>query len=134
MDPNIKAQWVAALRSGEYRQGKSVLHSADTGQYCCLGVLCDLAVKAGAIVPGRHEYNSDADADIEVYGVDGHRQGRGGVTLPDEVVAWAGLEDDSPNIYMVEEDGEEYPQDLTELNDDHEYTFVQLADLIEEQL
>lgn len=37
MDESIKAQWVSALRSGEYEQGKSYL-CAD-GKYCCLGVL-----------------------------------------------------------------------------------------------
>lgn len=41
MNPEIKAQWVAALRSGTYPQGQSVLRSLD-GRYCCLGVLCDL--------------------------------------------------------------------------------------------
>ena len=46
MNPEIKAQWVAALRSGEYKQGRGQLRNTDD-EYCCLGVLCDLAVKAG---------------------------------------------------------------------------------------
>jgi hypothetical protein len=50
-DRTLKAEWVAALRSGEYRQGKNSLRckSIENGQYeyCCLGVLCDLAVKHG---------------------------------------------------------------------------------------
>lgn len=41
----VKDKWVAALRSGEYQQTKSVLN--DANGYCCLGVLCDLASKDG---------------------------------------------------------------------------------------
>lgn len=37
-----KEEWVTALRSGEYRQGKGFLRNSDD-EYCCLGVLCDLA-------------------------------------------------------------------------------------------
>lgn len=40
---NMKA-WVAALRSGEYKQGRSCLRSAD-GTFCCLGVAGDLYAK-----------------------------------------------------------------------------------------
>ena len=40
MDAEIKAQWVAALRSGKYEQGREQLRCND--KFCCLGVLCDL--------------------------------------------------------------------------------------------
>lgn len=33
----LKAKWLEALRSGEFKQGKSRL--VDCGRYCCLGVL-----------------------------------------------------------------------------------------------
>ena len=36
----IKDKWIAALTSGEYKQGQGYLRLGDT--YCCLGVLCDL--------------------------------------------------------------------------------------------
>ncbi len=44
MDKIIKAKWVEALRSGEYKQGKGVLRGSDMTKptYCCLGVLCDV--------------------------------------------------------------------------------------------
>ena len=47
----IRKAWVAALRSGKYTQGFLQLKSGkgSQAQYCCLGVLCDLAVKAGVI-------------------------------------------------------------------------------------
>lgn len=41
MKKEIKDQWVAALRSGNYKQTRSKLHT-DEG-YCCLGVLCDIS-------------------------------------------------------------------------------------------
>lgn len=39
MNENAK-KWVAALRSGKYKQGKRQLRAGDA--FCCLGVACDL--------------------------------------------------------------------------------------------
>lgn len=41
----LKERWIAALRSGEYKQCKGRLHQVirnhkDYGGYCCLGVFC----------------------------------------------------------------------------------------------
>jgi hypothetical protein len=41
MDAELKKRWVAALRSGEFKQGRGLLRDGD--QYCCLGVLCSVA-------------------------------------------------------------------------------------------
>lgn len=47
MDPVLKTKWLAALRSGEYKQGKHFLvdHNAENNEttHCCLGVLCEVA-------------------------------------------------------------------------------------------
>ena len=43
MNPTVKAKWVEALRSGEYKQGMGNLR--DAGYFCCLGVLSDLHSK-----------------------------------------------------------------------------------------
>lgn len=43
MKKEIMQDWVKALRSGEYKQGRESLRSQD--RYCCLGVLCDLYAK-----------------------------------------------------------------------------------------
>ncbi|MES2366991.1 MAG: hypothetical protein V4563_14040 [Pseudomonadota bacterium] len=40
MNIPLAKQWVAALRSGKYKQGKGKLRRGD--EFCCLGVLCDL--------------------------------------------------------------------------------------------
>lgn len=49
MNPEVKADWIAALRSGEYPQTRARLwRHIETGDdsrpagYCCLGVLTDL--------------------------------------------------------------------------------------------
>lgn len=44
MDPELKAAWVAALRSGEYQQGSCQLKRECEGEayYCCLGVLNEI--------------------------------------------------------------------------------------------
>jgi hypothetical protein len=39
----LAKKWVEALRSGKYEQGKNKLRSNDGKQFCCLGVLCQLA-------------------------------------------------------------------------------------------
>lgn len=40
MDPEKKAAWVKALRSGEYKQAHGRLRDGDS--FCCLGVYCDI--------------------------------------------------------------------------------------------
>lgn len=41
MDAQLKADWVKALRSGEFEQARELL--TDGKGYCCLGVLCKVA-------------------------------------------------------------------------------------------
>lgn len=46
MTPELKAKWVEALRSGEYKQGFGRLRQQGEGAavaYCCIGVLCEVA-------------------------------------------------------------------------------------------
>jgi hypothetical protein len=43
MNPELQARWVAALRSGSYKQGRGSLWRSDSNTYCCLGVLCDIS-------------------------------------------------------------------------------------------
>lgn len=52
MNPEIKRRWIAALTSGEYKQGRAALvispdDEHDEPRYCCLGVLCVLAQQEG---------------------------------------------------------------------------------------
>jgi hypothetical protein len=55
MSDDLVKKWVAALRSGEYKQGKGYLKYVEGGKtlYCCLGVLCELT---GPGVVEKREY------------------------------------------------------------------------------
>lgn len=50
----LKDEWVAALRSGNYKQGTGKLKSFDC--YCCLGVLACLLEKSN-----KHKYWYDGE-------------------------------------------------------------------------
>lgn len=39
MDPTLKSKWIAALRSGQFKQGMRTLHDTENEAFCCLGVL-----------------------------------------------------------------------------------------------
>lgn len=43
MNKAMKKRWITALRSGEYKQARNMLHASD-GSMCCLGVLCDIEI------------------------------------------------------------------------------------------
>ena len=45
---------VAALRSGEYKQGAGKLFNLSNNSYCCLGVLCDVIEKNGLSAEHPH--------------------------------------------------------------------------------
>jgi hypothetical protein len=44
MKKAIKTKWLKALRGEKYQQGQKSLRNS-SGQYCCLGVLCDVQSK-----------------------------------------------------------------------------------------
>lgn len=77
MNPEVKEEWVAALESGVYPQGKGKLTSLD-GKYCCLGVLCKLYLKY------HDDLSVSTNSDRVSY--DGE-----GAYLPGKVAAWAGI-------------------------------------------
>lgn len=120
MKKDIKEKWVAALRSGEYKQGKDALmRETEEGQeFCCLGVLCDLAVQSGLPVELGQTglYDPRATYDLE----EGH--------LPRSVREWAGLDDRDPRVRVGSS-----TRSLSSLND-RGTSFRDIARLIEEQL
>ncbi len=77
MNKNAKA-WVKALRSGEYKQGKSYLRRGD--RYCCLGVACDLYQKSD-----KFKLEEDVLKN-KVFMFDGNHE-----YLPLKVYIWLGL-------------------------------------------
>jgi hypothetical protein len=131
VNEEIKAQWVQALRSGEYKQGQGALRS-DDNTYCCLGVLCDLAVKDGKAHWFKKElrtfdgYGNQSGRKLEegwrVLDRDG---GHDGGVPTKIIVEWAGLEQAHP---LLGDSG------AIGLNDGERASFERIADLIEEHL
>jgi hypothetical protein len=62
MDAELKAKWVKALRSGEFKQGKGCLKEGE--RYCCLGVLARVAglqITEGEGIKGAKGYTPLAE-------------------------------------------------------------------------
>lgn len=118
--------WVAALRSGEFTQGRGSLATFEfqAPQYCCLGVASEVAIEQGVI----KEYSAS----------------RG--TLPTEVSDWLDIPDvgyvrpGNPVIAIVDvefrlSDGSketcEHHIPAISANDEYDFTFGQIADCLE---
>jgi len=119
MNPVIRDTWTAELRSGKYAQGKTNLRKGDN--YCCLGVLCELAVEAGVVESAK----AAAVLDSTYYDDDEFLYGGALTMLPDEVMEWAGLKEAFP---VVTSNGEWI--DLSHLNDTG-VPFEKIADYID---
>lgn len=142
MDQKIKAQWVSALRSGQYQQTTKYLHRQNAegvDTFCCLGVLSELAVKADAAKitlvedikewdPKTHDWVDKGERAI-CYGPTTGSIVRASQIPPDSVCDWAGLLSVDPEI----EFGDGSYSTLSKLNDTG-HAFSEIADLIEEQL
>ena len=105
LNDNAK-KWVAALRSGEYKQGFGYLRS-DEG-FCCLGVACN------------------------IFNVRGWKNTKKGITyaeenqvLPHKVMDWLGLQDEEGTADFQ-------GKTLTYLNDSGK-SFSEIADVIESE-
>lgn len=118
MDEQVKAKWLVGLRSGRYKKGVGALHRVETHTYCCLGVLCELAVTEGIIT---------ASADASYTTRFGFTQET--AELPPEVVKWAKLDSSNPDVVW-----DEYDTNLVTLNDDNGLSFAVIAAVIEAQL
>ena len=108
--------WVKALRSGKYKQTQGQLRDphlynfndsseeAYTG-FCCLGVLCDLAIKDGGMAPWDERRGPSSGAG----------------SLQPTVMKWMGMD-------------QAMQDHLIELNDDEELSFDEIADVIEDTI
>lgn len=112
LNKNAK-KWVKALRSRKYKQTTQILYQ--DGKFCCLGVACDLAVKAGVIS------EPEKQGMYRVY--DGQEN-----VLPKRVQKWLGLSTTTGSFTYKGEDA-----DLTTLNDEERMTFGQIARVIESE-
>lgn len=111
MRKEIADKWVAALRSGEYKQSR---YSLTDGQgFCCLGVLCDLARKEGL-------GNFDNGEFISAINEDDYSSSH----LPKVVSDWADIDTSGGYVPSL-------GNSLMHLNDNGQ-TFEYLADVIEQ--
>lgn len=137
MNRDVGRAWVAALRSGEYEQGRNYLRTrdlrTDRTYHCCLGVLCELARVEGVVVLDE---DPGAVTVIGRYRPAGQGVDLGEVaTLPTVVAEWAGLESESPFVagreLTVWNDGGTEDDDGTPVRP---HTFLEIADLLEAKL
>ena len=131
MDKAVMEEWVAALRSGKYRQGQSMLRVFDSEQeppmnrFCCLGVLCDIFSETRTDC----SWASCGSCDAFAFGVKG--QDFNCKALPDAVRHWADMRSKVGYLYNPESGNQlEDEYSLVYLNDAG-CTFKQLADWIE---
>ena len=125
--PSVKKAWVEALRSGKYEQGRNCLHERTqlVDRYCCLGVLCEVAIDKGLNITSGSPRDAGDLVDYD-----------GAVTyLPESVYDWATTDDRDPyrRDFVVPHPLREGKQSLSALNDNG-HSFKDIADLIEEHL
>ncbi len=110
MNKELAKKWVAALRSGEYKQGTGCLKNLD-GTYCCLGVLAEVAGFGNSIEkPTGIIYSFEME------------NFRFTNTIPEHT--WE-KEFGFPK---------DFDSELINKNDSRYYTFSQIADIIEAKL
>lgn len=140
MDQQVKEKWVAALRSGRYEQARGKLRVGWEGKegYCCLGVLCEVAIESGLEVRTMTYTEGDVWEEVTRYSTENwesapHDPIWEGAYLPDGVREWAGLSEPDPTVRGINVD---YPDDentLAGLNDSG-LSFERIADIIEQNL
>lgn len=118
-NPGNVRKWVAALRSGDYKQGRSALRTVRSSgdSFCCLGVACEAAIRDGVAVP----YAMTEGSGHGYYGMAGTAG-----ALPEEVRDWLGIGDHANIVW-----GSGDTPDAITANDLSHWTFDEIADAIE---
>lgn len=134
MNPEVKAIWLEALNSGRFQKGKGWLRLAfrdREDEYCCLGVLCELAVEAKVIPPpNAAEWRLGVEVYVHAYyqnQKDHVSSWRSTKMLPAAVTGWAGLA--SSDGEFLQEDS--FKDSLVRINDRSD-TFAPVIAAIEE--
>lgn len=114
----IQKEWVAALRSGLIPQGMGALGTSD-GSRCCLGVACDILVKHG-LIPSPIVTPGPVPSILVYSGLAGTLDGRARQFL--------GLRTGAGSYVTTNGN----TSTLTEANDNKRLSFLQIADIIEQ--
>jgi hypothetical protein len=124
MNADIKEKWIAALRSGKYKQGNSYLRRGD--EYCCLGVLCDVMGMEWSL--NASSYSTPSMTEV-------YQCGDNDLSYPSQTtLELAGIGPNDLNVKVSECDKYTRTYNLWQLNDSLRYSFNRIADIIEEQL
>lgn len=107
LNDNAK-KWVEALRSGKYKQG--TINLCRNNKYCCLGVLCEIAIENGLDI-SRVDNNGNIAFDGDF----------GGITK--KVQEWIGI----PSSLGI------YSGRALSSDNDQGKTFQEIADIIESE-
>lgn len=143
LKPEVKAKWIAALTSGEYKQGRNWLRTSEDG-FCCLGVLCDLYAKEH---PGFAEWGRPSMGRVEFKTVDNYRGlNYSGQYAPGAVLEWAHVEPIDPadreasfdtvnnaELWVIS-GGQSVKMSFPGMNDQLEMSFAAIAEVIKEKL
>lgn len=122
MREGVKDRWVAALRSGDYKQTRETLRDCDG--FCCLGVLCDLYIRETEDAYTLRARAWEVKNVFHVPVVDTGKYYYENAVLPKPVREWAGMETDDGSF--------DNDQCLASLNDGG-FGFKEIADTIEQK-
>ena len=137
MNKDIAEMWAKALRSGRYIQGRSALKRKikdEPIKHCCLGVLCELALRERLAlrVGVEYEFNGLGYEIRSTYSFNGHKS-----RLPEAVMDWAFMRSDDgrfkhPDDIPREDTGNplDYADTLSGMND-LPCSFRMIADYID---
>lgn len=106
---DLKIAWIAALRSGEYKQTRNALKN-DEG-HCCLGVLCEVLAPHPSIKITADHIECTSAVGTAVWGI-----------LTSNIVREIGLDYGGGQAALIT------------MNDTHEKDFNEIADWIEANL
>lgn len=129
MKAEEKAEWVAALRSGDYTQAQHRLRIK--GGFCCLGVKADLEVKKGNGSWVQKEEDVLADAFYYQLNVDPLNEEEETLTfmggIPKQIFP-------ETNKYIKDSDFDTFSNHLIRMNDTNKKSLSEIADWIEQNI
>lgn len=119
-----RKKWVAALRSGEFKQGKNFLENLD-GSMCCLGVLCNIMGSERTVRTNKAACNTEG---LEILYGDKFNM------ADKHAVEAVGLTNEAGDFTYEAKEKLKLPYaSLWQLNDHANLTFKEIADIIESE-
>lgn len=126
LNENARA-WVEALRSGKYKQTTYALRRAGKKKdsFCCLGVACKLYSDS---VGGKWNTPQQPELEEQISFTDDTKELKG-YDLTSSIMRWLGLATPIGKHYNIHG----RTCSLVELNDEANFTFAQIAKIIESE-